>query len=324
MKKVIFILVILMMLPACTREIVLRKNQSLAAPFNEKTLPKGSYELTLYKLSYPKLLKEKQVFWTNLNVLLKKYILGDKKINLLINEEFYNDLLSLKTDALLEEERIYDKQASLLTDEEIQVLLKTSGNRIEKYKGTTQEYLNFQILYLLKFIGQEDSFDENKIYSERQKSELIDKIREIRRENLKLLDEVKIGYVLQIDNPYESNDKNSYWDNREITLKGSSNFSKTLNNYDIPIYIKGLDEKDIDSLIKEELKINNKALLLDNKNYVGYKNTGSSYIFLLGGNKVIKSYESYDFTFKIVDTDINQMLNLKTGLTINDILGGKK
>jgi len=324
MKKIIFILLAIFILPACTREIVLRKNQSLTAPFNEKTFPKGSYELFLYKLSYPKTLKEKQIFLNEFNTLLKKYYLGEKKLNLLINSDFYSDLKSLKSDALLEEERIYDKQASLLSEEETKILIKNSNNRIEKFQGTTQEYLNLQVEYLLRFLGKEETFDEEKVYSERQKSELVDKIREIRKENLTLLNEVKIQFVLQVDNPYDAGNSNVYWDNREIVLKGNSNFSKNLNNYDMPIYIKGLKEKDINSLIKEEYKINNSAILIDNNVYEGYKNVDKSYIFLLGGEKKIKSYESYDFSFKIVEIELKDMLNLKTGLTISDILGGKK
>ena len=324
MKKIILIMLTIVLLSACNREIVLRKNQILAAPFNEKSFPKGSYEVVLYKLNYPKTLKEKQVFLNEFNTLLKKYYLGEKKINLIINSDFNSDLKSLKKDSLLEDERIYDKQASLLSEEETKILIKNADNRIEKFQGTTQEYLNLQVGYLLGFLGQKQVFDENKIYSERQKSELVDEIRETRKENLKLLDEVKIQFVLQVDNPYDTSSSDVYWDNREIILKGNSSFSKNLNSYDMPIYIKGLKEKDVDGLIKEEYMINNKAVLIDNTIYEGYKNIDKSFIFLLGGNRKIKSYEAYDFNFKIVEIELKDMLNLQTSLTISDILGGKK
>ena len=324
MKKIILIMLTIILLSACNREIVLRKNQILATPFNEKSFPKGSYEVVLYKLNYPKTLKEKQVFLNEFNTLLKKYYLGEKKINLIIDSDFNSDLKSLKKDSLLEDERIYDKQASLLSEEETKILIKNADNRIEKFQGTTQEYLNLQVGYLLGFLGQKQVFDENKIYSERQKSELVDEIRETRKENLKLLDEVKIQFVLQVDNPYDTSSSDVYWDNREIILKGNSSFSKNLNSYDMPIYIKGLKEKDVDGLIKEEYMINNKAVLIDNTIYEGYKNIDKSFIFLLGGNRKIKSYEAYDFNFKIVEIELKDMLNLQTSLTISDILGGKK
>lgn len=324
MRKIFLGLLIILFLPACSREIVLRKNQSVVAPFNEKSFPKGTYELILYSINYPKNLKEKQVFLTELNILLKKYYLGDKKVNLLIQKDFYDDLKSLKADSLLAEEKIYDKQASLLNEEEVKLLIKNSGKRIEKYRGTAQEYLNFQIEYLLRFLGKSNTYEENKVYSEREKSEYVDEIREIRKENFNLLDDVKIQFVLQVDKPYDSDRGENYWDNREILLKGSSSLSKDLNSYEMPIYIKGLKEKDISALIKEEYKINNKAILLENSLYNGYKNIDGTYIFLLGGEKKIKSYENYDFIFKIVEVELKDMVNIKNNMTIAEILGGKK
>jgi len=92
----------------------------------------------------------------------------------------------------------------------------------------------------------------------------------------------------------------------------------------MPIYIKGIKDKDVNALIKEEYKINNKAILIDNTMYNGYKNIGNTYIFLLGGDKKIKSYENYEFSFKIVEVSLNDMANLKNDLTIAEILGGKK
>lgn len=324
MKKMILFLFTLLLLLGCNREIVLRKNQNMLAPYNEKVFPKGDYEIPLYKLNYPKDLKDKQVFLNELNILLKKYYLGEKKINLLISNEFFLDLESLKKEALLQEEKVYDKQASRLNEEEISFLIKNSRKRIEKFKGTTQEYLNLQIEYLLNFLDKKESFDENKIYSEREKSELVDEIKDIRRENVSLLDEVFIEFILEIDKPYDLGQANIYWDNREIALNNSSNLSKNLSNYNLPIYIRGLKERDIESLIKEEYRINNKAIFLENQVYEGYKALDKSFIFLLGGNKKIKSYESYSFAFKVIEIELKDMLTIKSGLLISDLLGGKK
>lgn len=323
MKKIV-ILFSLFLLIGCNREIVLRKNQNMVAPFNEKIFPKGAYEFYLYKLDYPKELKDKQVFFNDLNILLKKYYLGDRKINLLISDEFFSDLESLRRDALLSEERIFDRQASLLGEEEVNFLLNNSARRIEKFRGTTQEYLNLQVEYLLRFLEREESFDENKIYSEREKSELIDDIKENRRENIKLLDEVSIEFVLAIDNPYELGNDSIYWDNREINLRNSNNLSKGLNNYNLPILIKNLKEKDIESLIKEEYRISNRAVFIENEVYEGYKALDNSFIFFIGGNRKIKSYEKYEFSFKIVEIKLEDMLSIKNQWTISDVLGGKK
>lgn len=324
MKKVIYVLIVLVLFTACTRDIVLRKNEVLKASYNEKTLPKGVHEVPLYRIIYPFNLEEKQEFFKEFNVLLKKYYLKDKKINFLINESFYADLKSLETISLLEEEKIYDKAASTLSDTEMKFLLESYGDRIDKYEGSTQEYLNIQINYLLNYLGKVENFDKNKLYSEREKSELVDELKETRRENVQLLKDIDLQFVLELNNPYAQKTEELYWDNREFTLKNSSNFDKKLNNYLIPIYIKGIKDDDVKALVKEEYKINNKIVFIENNLYEGYKNLGSSYIFLIGGSSKIKSYEDYEFNVVVTDIELKNMINLKDNIVLTEILGGKK
>ena len=324
MKKVIYLLLFLVLFTACTRDIVLRKNEVLKASYNEKNLPKGTHEIPLYRIIYPTSLEGKQEFFKEFNILLKKYYLKDKKINLLINESFYADLKSLEMTSLLEEEKIYDKAASTLSSEEMTFLLENYGNRIEKYKGSTQEYLNIQVNYLLNYLGKVESFDKNKLYSEREKSELVDEIKETRRENVQLLKDVDLQFVLELNNPYAQKMDELYWDNREFTLKNSSNFDKKLNNYSVPIYIKGIRDEDVKALVKEEYKINNKIVFIENGLYEGYKNLGNSYIFLIGGSNKIKSYEDYEFNVVVTDIKLENMINLKDNIVLTEILGGKK
>ena len=324
MKKVIYVLIVLVLFTACTRDIVLRKNEVLKASYNEKTLPKGVHEVPLYRIIYPFNLEEKQEFFKEFNVLLKKYYLKDKKINFLINESFYADLKSLETISLLEEEKIYDKAASTLSDTEMKFLLESYGDRIDKYEGSTQEYLNIQINYLLNYLGKVENFDKNKLYSEREKSELVDELKETRRENVQLLKDIDLQFVLELNNPYAQKTEELYWDNREFTLKNSSNFDKKLNNYTIPIYIKGIKDDDVKALVKEEYKINNKIVFIENNLYEGYKNLGSSYIFLIGGSSKIKSYEDYEFNVVVTDVELKNMINLKDNIVLTEILGGKK
>ena len=324
MKKVIYVLIVLVLFTACTRDIVLRKNEVLKASYNEKTLPKGVHEVPLYRIIYPFNLEEKQEFFKEFNVLLKKYYLKDKKINFLINESFYADLKSLETISLLEEEKIYDKAASTLSDTEMKFLLESYGDRIDKYEGSTQEYLNIQINYLLNYLGKVENFDKNKLYSEREKSELVDELKETRRENVQLLKDIDLQFVLELNNPYAQKTEELYWDNREFTLKISSNFDKKLNNYTIPIYIKGIKDDDVKALVKEEYKINNKIVFIENNLYEGYKNLGSSYIFLIGGSSKIKSYEDYEFNVVVTDIELKNMINLKDNIVLTEILGGKK
>lgn len=324
MKKAAYLLLVLVLFTACTRDIVLRKNEVLKASYNEKKLPKGVHEIPLYRIVYPTDLEGKQEFFKEFNVLLKKYYLKDKKVNFLINELLYKDLNSLETTSLLAEEKVYDKAASTLNSEEMNFLIENHGSRIEKYRGSTQEYLNIQIHYLLNYLGKSDSFNRDRLYSEREKSELIDEVKEMRRENVELLKSLKLQFILEINNPYSKKIDELYWDNREFTLKNSSNFDKQLNNYSLPIYIKGIQDTDVKALVKEEYKINNQIIFIENKLYEGYKNSGSSYIFLVGGSNKIKSYEDYEFKVVVTDIELENMINLKDNVVLTEILGGKE
>lgn len=324
MKKTNYLLLVLLLFAACTRDVVLRKNEVLKASYNEKKMPKGTHEIPLYRIIYPTSLEGKQEFFKEFNILLKKYYLKDKKINFLINESLYADLKSLEMTSLLEEEKIYDKAASTLNNEEIKFLIEHYGNRIEKYRGSTQEYLNIQMNYLLNYLGKPEIFDKNKLYSEREKSELVDEIKETRRENVQLLKDVAIQFILELNNPYAQKIDKLYWDNREFTLKNSSNFDKKLNNYSVPIYIKGMKDEDVKALVKEEYKINNNITFIENGLYEGYKNLGNSYIFLIGGSSKIKSYEDYEFNVIVKDIELGNMINLEDNIVLTEILGGKK
>lgn len=324
MRKSLYLLMILCLFNACTRDIILRKNEVLKAPYNEKNLPKGVHEIELYRIIYPENLEGKQKFFEEFNVLLKKYYLKDKKINFLISEVFYSDLKSLESSFLLNEERIYDKPSSTLSEEEKKYLIAGYGRRIEKYSGSVQEYLNMQVSYLLNYLGKSDAFNENKLYSEREKSELIDELKEIRRENVQLLKDVNLEFILEIEEAYSRQKNDVYWDNREFILKKNNNFDKKLNSFPIPIYIKNINDEDVKALIKEEVTINNKLIFIENSLYEGYKNLGTSYLFFKGGANKIKSYEDYEFIVTVKDIQLENMINLKDNTVLSEILGGKK
>lgn len=324
MKKNIYAIILLIISIGCSREIVLRKSQSLVAPYNEKTLPKGDYTLTLYKISYPKLLAEKQVFLSDLNILLKKFYLANKKGTFLIDLNLYKDLQTLKKSSLLSEEELFDKPASFLSKEDIEKLKILVPIHILKYEDTTQEYLNLQISYLLTYLGRANTFDENIVYTEREKADLIDEIKVLRKENSNLLDTLGIELIVQIDSPYIQNKEVKYWDNREINSISVNKFDESLNSFEVPIYIKGITESDINGLIKEQNSISNKVIILENSQYSGYKNSGSNYLFFTGGDKILKTYETYNFKIKIVEVELKNIAKITSAITIGDVVGGKK
>lgn len=50
----------------------------------------------------------------------------------------------------------------------------------------------------------------------------MDELKETRRENVQLLKDIDLQFVLELNNPYAQKTEELYWDNREFTLKNSS------------------------------------------------------------------------------------------------------
>ena len=81
MRKILILLVLVLTILGCNREIVLKKSNVLKAPYDEKLISKGDYKVNIYRLKYPKDLKGKQDFFEEFNVLIQKYYLKGKKVN---------------------------------------------------------------------------------------------------------------------------------------------------------------------------------------------------------------------------------------------------
>lgn len=193
MKKMRVILLVLavMLMSACSggeiisgREIVRRKENVITAPFDKEKIEEGSYTINLYKIDYPRELKGKQEFYANLNVVFKKFYLAEKKLNMLVDKEYYEDYKTLEEESLLTEESILDKPASTLESYEINLLRDMVSVEVDKYRGTVQEYLNLQVAYLMDFLGEGDKFDKDYLYTEREKNEYVDMLKEIRKREL--------------------------------------------------------------------------------------------------------------------------------------------
>jgi hypothetical protein len=324
MRKILILLVLVLTILGCNREIVLKKSNVLKAPYDEKLISKGDYKVNIYRLKYPKDLKGKQDFFEEFNVLIQKYYLKGKKVNFLISEDLYKDINLMSSTFLLSEEKIYEKSASTLNEDEKNKLSEDGRRKNLKFSGTTQEYLNFQVEYLLNFLDRGKDYSSDRIYTEREKSALVDEIKDIRKKNFTIFNKVTIQFILEIEKAYAENKSDSYWGKRDIQIKNTSPFNKNLSNYSIPIYLKNLEETDIEALLKEEYKINGKAIIIENNKYFGYKKLNNGYLFFTGGNKELRSYEKYGFNIIIKDIELEDMINLENSLMINDILGGTK
>lgn len=333
MKKMRVILLVLavMLMSACSgreiisgREIVRRKENVITAPFDKEKIEEGSYTINLYKIDYPRELKGKQEFYANLNVVFKKFYLAEKKLNMLVDKEYYEDYKTLEEESLLTEESILDKPASTLESYEINLLRDMVSVEVDKYRGTVQEYLNLQVAYLMDFLGEGDKFDKDYLYTEREKNEYVDMLKEIRRENFKFLSSLDIEMVLEVEDPYSDNtvlEEGAYWNEKDIILATTSKYKGELSSYSIPLYIKNIKEKDIDNLIKGLDSIDNKVIILENSIYHGYTHK-NNFIFFTGGEKLIKKYDKYDIEVEIKELKLKELLKVDEKLLISDFTGG--
>lgn len=320
LKIIVFFIVLVFI--SCGREIVLRKELIENPPF--KKINKGTYKVNLYRLEYPKNLSEKQKFYQEFTDLFRRYYLEDRKITIIIDEQYYNDNIFLKEYQLLEEEMILNKVASTLDEYEIESLRTLVPLKIEKFKNTTQEYLNLQIAYLMKNFEEFENFNPDYSYTEREKNSYINRLREIRKENLKLIEKISVDIILEIENPYsiERDFKNNYWNENNINLSSMSPFRTNINGYNYPLYIKNIKDIEFEKLLKREIVIYNEVLILENFKYEGYIHNNGNFIFFVGGLDKRHQYKDYFVELEIIDVLMEDLVNIKEDFLLRDFVKG--
>ena len=323
MKKYLFFVFILLFLFGCQNRMMLRKKVVLKAPFEK--IEEGDYEITIYKIKYPKDLEKKQEFYREMNSVFKRFYLEEKKAVIMLNMEYFEDFEYLKKNNILKEELIFDKIASTLTEEEINQLRRIVGVEVEKYKNTTQEYLNLQVAYLMRYMGIEEKFDADYIYTEREKNKYLDIIKNERKEIVKFLEVLKIDILAEVDNPYEEDGRASYlyWDSKNIELSKKNSISDCLNKYDIPLYLKNVKEDDIEKIISNDIFIDNSLLVIENLEYRGYVH-GDKYIFFVGGNTERREYSAYGINIRLDSIELSELIFIDEEMVISDFTGRMK
>ncbi len=324
MKKInVFILLIILIITGCNRKILLKIEVAVTPPFNKEKIEEGDYILNLYQITYPKGLKEKQNFYSNINLFFKKFYLEEKKIIFLVDKNYYDDYYRLEKYSLLKEELILDKPASTLLDYEISLLKDIAPLEMEKYQGTVQEYLNLQVAYLMYFLGYKEEFDKDYLYTEREKNVYVNKLKDIRRENFELIKSLNIDMVLEVENPYSANKgKDSYFTERDIILSTTSKFDSELSSIEIPIYVRNIEVEDIDRIIKGQDFIDNNVIIIENTRFKGYLHK-KSFMFFIGGQEEFREYADYGITLHVKKLSLEKMLATEEEFVISDFVGGK-
>lgn len=322
LKIIIFSLILFSL--SCNREIVLRRESIENPPF--RNIDEGFHKLSLYRVEYPKTLAKKQEFYQKFTDLLRRYYLEGRQISMLIREDYYTDNIFLREYQLLKEEMLLSKVASTLDEYEKEELRNLVPININKFKNTTQEYLNLQIAYLMKFFQEFENFDPEKAYTEREKNNLITKLRDLRKENLKLIERTSLDIILEIESPYlsEENFGNTYWNEKNINLRGMSPFRPNINTYSYPLYIKSIEKEEVEKILKREVIIDNKLLILENEKHTGYLHNNGEFIFLIGGSNKLNQYKNYFIELEIIDASLEDLVNINEDLTLKDFIGGGK
>ncbi len=332
MKNFFLIFTLIIFALGCDK-IVLKKTSAIQIPFK---IEKGDYSLNIYRLNYPLKIEEKQQFWNENDVFLRKLVYKDGQVSLLLNEEFFEDIKRIEEGKLLKEEEILRKTASSLSKEEILEIIEKSGFRIEKYHNTVQEYLNLQVSQLIEIINssllktEDINFEKNKVYTELEKEELINILKDKRNEMIKVMKKAKVYLIVYIDVPYKEekqNNEGKYYYTKEIKLDNdkSAYYLEKVKQYQYPVYIENLSEEDVKKIYEREKELKNKCVILYNKKYVGYKVFNGDFVFFAGGEeKKEMFYEGYNITIQKENITFTELLKKEDKVILNDFIGGKK
>lgn len=176
MNKKILVLVILALFITSCGSIVARKDRNQIVKFENTKIVPDKYKIIFYKINYPESPQEKDLFYKEFDILTSKMLVYKKDINLIIPLELYKDLLNLQKREVRESEKIYFKQAYLLTDEEKEFLDKNIVIKTPNNSGSVQKYLNKQVFYWYSYLEREYLYNPDQYYTELDKDKIVDEI----------------------------------------------------------------------------------------------------------------------------------------------------
>lgn len=330
--KMIFTAVLLLscVLGIGCQKVELKKNVVETVPLK---FEKGTYDIVGYRLKYPEKLLEKENFWQEFDAIMKLQFKFEKKYVMILNEEFFRDFKLIKEGELLLGEEIINKVASSLSVDELDKLKVLTEKKIVLHSGTVQEGLNLQIFFLRKVLDDEamnknDPYDESKLYTELYKEELINQLKLKRQKMLKILEKIDMELVAEIKDVYKPITTNfeykKYYFVKDIILQKEISFDSALSIYKEPVLISYLKEDDLSNIIKKEIGLKNRFVIINNKKYNGYKylKTGDLLIFV-GGEEELATFPGYRIKFKVEDKTLKELLESKESSLLKRIFGGK-
>ena len=319
-RKFYLVLFCFLILCGCSK-IVLKKRVVESAPFKGE---KGTYEVILSRVNYPEGIFERAKFWNEFYAFSAKMLIAQKKSVLLIPEDIVRDLEIVKKGELTEKEGLFYRTASSLNDDEKENI-RNILDVTEKNKEilTTQDYLNMQVKIMLKILGNESEFLPEKIYTELEKENIVNKVREKRKMIKESLENSKVSIIVEISETYKDiyTKKQSIY-KRDIQFYTKSSFSERISKYEYPVYLKNVNEEDLEKIFEGEMSLKNKVTFIDNLKYNGYKYKEGKYIFFIGGSKIYDQFEEYKIRFTVKELKFEDILSSEEKEGLNDIIGG--
>lgn len=322
--KKIFLLLIIVVISASCNKVVLKKYTVEKAPFKNE---EGAYTINLYKIEYPENIKEKEGFFNRMDVFVNKVFIQEKKYTLLVEEKYLKDYDLIKNTGLLEEESIFVKTASSLTEEEKKKIEAITGIDVKRHENTVQKYLNMQI-YHFKNILEYDNFDANKVYTELYKENIINEVKKKRKNTILINEKLKINYIVDIKEPYTKQDKlieeeAIYYYTKNIEYDKKRIFSENINSYSIPVFLRDIKKQDINILVDKEENLKSSCILVWNDYFKGYRYNKSTFYFFLGGKEEIYEFENYKININLEVKDYEEILEFDEEYRLSDFIGGK-
>lgn len=320
MKKLLVIGSIILSLAGCS-SFIPRQDLYEKAEFKDEKIVKGKNTIEIYAVGFPDTYEKKLEFFEEFELASKKMLLEDKALNLLATQELYDSLEKFKRGEFLSDEEVYVKVASDLDsferqeiDDDVKVSVTTRG-------GSIQSYLNKQVYFWMKITDKEAEFDGEKIYTELDKQRLMEEVRQSRKEFFAVLNAMRFSIVVEVEDPYADHSKGEkYWASKEIELFNPSGISRELQALDVPLYLKGIREEDMRTLLGSRGDFISPIIILENDKRTGYTIRDEKYVFYHGGEILRGYYKDYDLRVDIIEIELQDLVTLEEGILLEDVL----
>ncbi|MGL4998778.1 MAG: hypothetical protein ACRC5W_02955 [Cetobacterium sp.] len=283
MKKIL-LLFSLITLIGCS-QFSNRKDHSQNISFKSSLL-KGKHNFTLISLSYPKLYKDKINFYNDLSQNLSELNEVQKNsINLIITKDIQDDFNSILKNGWFDQEIIGMKIVEDLNDND-KLILQELNIPTPTNAGDIQKLLNQQYYLLLKITKNETMYNSEFLYTELDKSLLMQDILISRKIIIESLNKLKNNFVYL----EESNIKNK------------------------PLYLAS-NTSDINLLT-------NPVIFQESNGYSGFKVLPNSLVLFNGNGKNFLSTEDFTLTSNLIFiTSFNKLKEIsRNSKSVSDLL----